>query len=356
MKVQQIEEAQILTDPLRQIFNEVKETAISEEEAKQVNITNSVWHSFETRLASNEPINVQIRGDPATGKSTVGSKIGITISRDIGMNQGQLDAYNRFIFSDQIEFLRFMSSKMKNIAIVIDEWNRMVNTGYNATTEMTLFDYYSDVFAQRFVHRISCAPSNVVDKNCYLFMDIEGRDLEKKVTRLKVIYKDIVTGESLVIGHFDIFVGDTMQTPWYAKYREKKFKRMELLERNGIRDIRELEFADVSLKAFGILSETAKTVRIKVNTINKTVDMVRRKQGRIYSMLTMNEITGRVKGLLDLLHEKKLLEKRFDKMKMGQEKNQVRRAIDNINEIFTLGLQDETRLAHIYYSYINMSV
>lgn len=356
MQQEQIHKPKILTDPLRQIFNEVKETAISEEEAKTVNVTNSVWHSFETRLASNEPINCQIRGDPATGKSTVGSKIGLTISREIGLNQGILDGYNKFIFSDQIEFLRFMNTKMENIAIVIDEWNRMVNTGYNATTEMTLFDYYSDVFAQRFVHRISCAPSNVVDKNCYLFLDIEGRDLEKKVTRLKVIYKDIVTGESLVIGHFDIYVGDTMQMPWYGKYREKKFKRMELLEKNGIRDIRELEFADVALRAFLILSDTAKTVRIKTNTINKTVDMVRRQQGRIYSMLTMNEITGRVKGLLDLLNEKKSLERKFGKMKMGEEKNMVMRAIENIDKIFKLGLQDETRLANIYNSYINMSV
>ena len=179
-------------------------------------------------------VNIQVRGDPTTGKSTVAGKITLMTNKILGVPDKITKALNRMIFSDQIEFIRWTKRKLGNVCIQIDEWNRMIQTGYNATTEMTLFDYYSDVFAQRFVHRVSCAPSMVVDRNCYLFLDIEGRDLEKKATRLKVTYRDIITGDAMVVGYMDIFVGDVMLMDWYKLYREKKFKRMTLLEQNGM--------------------------------------------------------------------------------------------------------------------------
>lgn len=346
--------AKPLQDPLRAIFNEVRESAMSEEEAKQMDITNSVWHSFETSIASKEPINFQVRGNPSTGKSTVCAKLVYGINEMLGATPSFLENMHRVIFSDQIEFLRFTKSGQTNLGIQIDEWNRMVQTGYNATTEMTLFDYYSDVFAQRFVHRGSCAPSQVVDRNCYLFLDVEGRDLERKVTHLKVTYRDIITGESMVIGHMKVFVGDIIKLNFYELYRNKKFKRMELLEKNGVKDVRDLEFAYISLKVFSTLCEMAKSMKVKLNTVNKTVDMIRRQEGRVYSMLTMNEITGRCKGLLDLLTEKKEIERKLQKAKGNELKVSLAKALESIHEVFRIGLMDENRLAVMYNSYINM--
>lgn len=349
-----LRDAEILTDPLRVAYLELKEKAVTEEEAKRFDVTELVWYSLETRLKAREQINIQIRGDPTTGKSTLGSKFKFRINTMLSVAPAVLSASNKLIFSDQVEFLRWIGMKMNNICIQIDEFNRMIATGYNATTEMTLFDYYSDVFAQRFVHRVSCAPSQMIDRNCYLILDIEGRDLERKVTRVKVTYRDIITGDEMVVGHMDVYVGDIMIMPWYKKYREKKFKRMELLENNGIRDVRELEFAFISIKAFTQLSEMAKTKKVPISTVNKTVDIIRRSQGRIYSMLTMNEISSRCKGLLDLLTDKHNYMKLQNKAKEDWQVEGYQKSIDVISRVFGTGLTDETRLAHIYLSYINM--
>lgn len=365
-----IESAEPTADPLRIIFEKMRCRVITDEEAKKFDVTNEVWHSIETRLDARELINIQARGEVATGKTTVACGLAYEINMRMGTNPKLVEQLNKLIFSDQVEFIRWKDKTNGNVCIIIDEYNDMIQTGYNATTEETLFDYYSNVFAQKYVHRISCAPSHVIDRNCYLFLDVEGRDIGKKVTRCKVTYRDIVTGECAVIGHFNMFVGDIIKMPFYEKYRKKKFKRMELLEKGGIRDLRELEFAFVSLNVFYRLSKLAKIRRVTPVVIGKAVDIVRRKEGRVYSMLTVNEIVARCKGLLDLLYDKTRTVEDYKKAlllynaakdsKRGvlykARMDKLKEAYDGINEVFATALYDEAKMSSIYNDYINMVV
>jgi len=315
--------ADITADPLRVRFTRLCNLLITEQEALGFDVSNMMWMSFEERIKAGEAINVQIRGEVTTGKSTVASVIMEFVNTVLKKDKGIMDHLNTRIFSDQIEFIRWIKKKEEHICIQIDEWNSMVTTGYNATTEMTLFDHYSDVFAQRYVHRVSCAPSKMIDMNCYLLLDIEGRDKNKGVTRCKATYRDVVSQRTCVIGFVDIYVGDVRKKEWYAKYRLKKFKRMELLEKHGYRDIRELEYARVALKTWRKMCISGQYIKHDRDTIMAFAQAVVEEEGKVYSIVTMARIASDAKSLLGLQYRIEQLERRIEMLQAKEKDTRI---------------------------------
>lgn len=309
-----------LTSPLTALMHEMKREMIREDDAIQEDITSEFWKDIESRLAYFLPINIHIRGETATGKSTVGIEITDVILtrieqlmktrkyekkikelKIISDKFGRMgNTTKKFIFSDQTEFTRFIKEMWAMTCVVIDEYSRYASTGYSATTEEVTYAYYSDTFAQLFTHRILCSPATITDVNSYLVLDVLGTDLTKKTTKLKVSYRDVTDGSTYVLGHVVIDVSKTLKKKWYNDYREKKLKRFQLLAKHGKRDVRELEFDYIAMKIFEAMKNDAKVDRITVDEIEGELDITKRQEGRVYSILADQNIVRKVKTILGL--------------------------------------------------------
>jgi len=85
---------------------------------------------------------------------------------------------------------------------------------------------------------------------------------------------------------------------FYVKYQVKKYRRMELLKKEGVRDIRELEFADIILDCLNELEDFSKVKIVRRELIAVIVDEVIRRHKRIYSMIAKMEIATKVSAIL----------------------------------------------------------
>ena len=183
-----------------------------------MDITDIFWESVYRKVDVGEINNIAIRGEVATGKSSAAIYGSDKLNKYIVYrgHRKTLPDMKRTIFADQTEFLRFIKSDIRDLSIVIDEFNRLADTGLNASTESTVFDYYSDVFAQRNTHRWTCSPYTVIDKNCTIILDVIGRDKKAGTTTLKVQYRDPLGKISLTIGHVVFPVIAILDTEYYA--------------------------------------------------------------------------------------------------------------------------------------------
>lgn len=322
-----------------------------------------------------------------TGKSTVVIKIAWEINKyihKIGLNNNVHQDMWKHIFSDQTEFLRFINGNERNCCIVIDEFNSMAKTGLNATTEEALFDYYSDVFAGQYIHRVTASPDIITDKNANIILDVIGKDEKQEIVRCKLIYRDVVTKQRLTIGFVDVFVGDLIKNwqgairdiieqrgvktldeqkrvdlwrekDFYVRYQVKKYNRMKLIKDEGVRDIRELEFADIILGTLAELEDYAKVERVDAELVNITADEVRRKHKRIYSILALNEIGQKSKAILGLYYKiNKLNKKMSAKNTLPQEALVIQKTIEQAKMLVKNRVDEQKHLSALYRKYMRI--
>lgn len=327
------EKPNISIDDLKWIYMECLDAMIPESEAIQDDLTETFWKTIKGKIDARELINIAIRGEVRSGKSTVAIKLMYEINKylhSIGLNDNVLRIMNNLIFSDQTEFLRFIDSNERNVAFVIDEFNSMAKTGLNATTEEALFDTFSDVFAGQYQHRMTVSPSNITDKNATIILDVIGKDEKQKIVRCKLNYRDVVSGRPMVIGRVDIYIGDIIklwesgevkrivettgvqnledqriidearEKDFYVRYQIKKYKRMDLIKKEGVRDIRELEWADIILEILRELEDDAKIEKVDFELIAVQAKMVLRRMKRFSSILLERDIASRAMALLNL--------------------------------------------------------
>lgn len=282
-----------------------------DEDLEKQDVTEILWKEINDTLVAGELNNIQILGGVIEGKSTVMAAI-------VHFGNKKLDTQMslQFICADQLEFSRkVMNPKLMNCFVGIDEWNKLSETGYNASVESAFLEYFSDVQAQRFIHRISCSPRGLVDPNATIILECLGKNKESKVTRVIVKYRLLqAEGEQIqVVGHADIFVGEVMKTKWYKQYRERKFKKMELVTQEGVRDIREMEYSELVLRVFRKLRNLAKMGLVNRDLINGYVETERRKDKRFLSILTTDDIISKVMGILRLVKEQTRIQNEMEK-------------------------------------------
>lgn len=208
----------------KQLFNDLKDTLPmggEEDFVKMNDLTGMIINVIHDVISAGEKINWVVRGEVIGGKSTVMDtlveEINVFLMKrkelffnhiELKANKDELKSFDNYkmIVADQIEFITLIKRQLWNCGIGIDEFNRLGETGANSSIESTLYQTYSDIFAQQRVHTISCAPSIIGDSNCWLILDVIGKDKINMITRVKVIYRDIITGQQLAIGRADIFV------------------------------------------------------------------------------------------------------------------------------------------------------
>lgn len=374
-------------DQLRYTYLKMKEHLMPETDALKQDLTKLFWETLKDKIDNGELVNIGVRGEVRTGKSTVAIKIAKTLNHYLerqGLNKNISNNMQNYIFSDQTEFLRFINSDTYNICIVIDEFNRMAKTGANATTEEALFDYYSDVFAAKYIHRISCSPDVIADKNANIILDVMGRNNKQKVTQCKLIYRDIITKQHLTLGYVNFELKQLVKnwqekiepiflkpgrTPkqekliehqknedFYVRYQLRKYRRLELLEKHGVRDIREPEYASIVIETLIELQDYAKIKKVDSDMITTLVDEVRRRSNRIYSLLAIQEIATRVRAILNVYTEIHRISTKINKLKPEQANQRMimQRILEQLKQIHARRMQEQAQLREIYDEYINI--
>lgn len=349
------EDEEVSVDILKWLYYENKDLLIKDSEMLQNDITEEFYHYIEDKIVSREVINIAFIGEVAGSKSS--SAIAVMNDANTIIEKVKEKKIDRFkhIFSDQTEFLRFINTEEEDVAIVIDEFNRMSETGLNASTESVLFDYYSEVFAQKHVHRFSCSPSFVLDKNAIVIMEYIGKDEEKMISKFKLMYRNVAEGfHPRCLGSVYIDVSKVINTVFYKRYREKKFRRMELLDKHGVRDIRELEFADIVLKVTDDLKDITKdgTKSNMSDMIVATISRICREDKRIYSMITTSEIASRVRNILGLYADLYRCSIKLAKSKNDIERMNIEDKQEKVKRILDIEIKEEEKRRKIYKDFL----
>lgn len=369
-------------DLLKFAYIDAKEKLLKESDALQINLTETFWTTIKDKIKHGELVVIAVRGEVRTGKSTIVLKIVWEMNKfitKIGKNPTAAQRMSQLIFSDQTEFLRFINTDDRNLALAIDEFNRMAETGLNATTEEALFEHYSNVFAGQYLHRVTASPDVITDKNATVILDVIGKDEEGKYVRCKLTYRDIVTKMQMVIGRVDIYVGDVIhlwdsagirqlveqkghlqpeeqalvdkarETDFYVKYQVKKYKKMDLLKKHGVRDIRDLEFSTIILQVLHELKEFARIKRAPKELIDTIVDEVCKTNKRIYSILAVNEISQRSRAILNIYFEINQLQKKLASDKLiPQEAIVFRKTLSQMEQLLDKRLAEQRKYASLY--------
>lgn len=374
----------ILQEDFKFMFEEAIRTMLQVKDAEKINLTDLFWEVLEDKLRSGEQINISVRGEVRSGKSSVAVYLAYRINQMIEeMRQEPIthEMY-RYIFSDQIEFTRFIDADIWHRAVVIDEFNRMSETGVNSTTEEALFDYYSDVFAGKKIHKITVSPKRIYDNNATIILDYKGKDPEMKVSRFLLKYRDIVSNRVALLGYVDFymepiisnwvdnvekrfekrphsdedmqFFEEESRKDFYTRYQIKKYKRMQLLEKEGIRDLREPEFAIIVLEALAELEDKASLRKVSSDIVDLVVEEIRRKHRRIYSMVAESKISSKVSGLLSLYTEINKLKamKNSPRKKIGPEEMElINKSIDDYQQMLDRRVLEQRKLDRLFVEY-----
>lgn len=297
----------VIITPLRRIYYDYLQKPIPEVEALENDLTKPFFYEIKWGLIRKYPINIAITGRVGSGKSISGAAIIVFGNRIICKIEGKKEPdYYKLILGNQVEFMRFAVKDIRNVFVEIDEYAKTAEIGANASTERTIYEYYSDVFAQRYVHRVGISPETVLDKNAEFILTFIARG--KGFNRFKLSMREIGGGRMMpmVLGFVDIPIEEVLKSKFYKKYRQKKFRRMELLDKHKIKDIRELEIAEVILLTIEKLKSAAMLgKKVPHEVIVTAMEMATKDSSGlgIYSEFTKPMIVTHAKSILGLITE-----------------------------------------------------
>lgn len=281
---------------LEKLAGDYAEKNMDINDIKGQDITAVLFAVLESIIKNKELINVAIVGYQTRGKSALAAFLMWWVNEYLG-----IETTINHIAGDEIEFTRkVMEKEASHVAIMTDEINQLNKTGYNSTTEEAIQQWYSEVCAQYYVHRFACSPLRISDETSQIVLTMLERREETQEAICEVHYRILRAGTSLLqyVGRAKICIAEILNKPWYKEYRQKKFKKMELVTRVGVRDIRELEWADVVLETYKELDPIAEYTSIKKDVILNVVGGKRRQLKQFHSIVLDQEIVARVNGLL----------------------------------------------------------
>lgn len=368
----------VIVNDFKQMYNRLKDVLPingEEEFVKKFDLTGHIERVMEQVIDSGGKMNVTVLGEVISGKSTVemwlvdkGNEMlkkkkllfkdhikNIEHKKDVR----EFDNY-KMVVGDQIEFISIIKKKLWNCFIGIDEFNKLGETGANSSIEAILYQTYSDIFAQQRIHVINCSPSIVNDSNCWLILEVIGKDLKKKITRVKVVYRDVISGRTLAIGRADIPVGEVIEKKWCKRYVEKKFKRMGLVQDHGVRKISELETARIIISIYEKLKKRARTLKVNSDVILNNSKIAIKKFGYICSMVAEGDITSYSRGLLANEYEigKSLEMIRNEKAKKRPNKEKIKaltEAIEDDTKSLEEMIEFQIKMNKLYEEYLNIN-
>lgn len=255
--------------------NELRKHITDEDETEKMDFTDIFWAELEAMVRHNEIVIININSKPRLGKSTeaiaIARKIFDLLKRIKG-KKGEFNLHN--IARDHQEYSRMMRDpKTEHTVLVVDEFNELENTGENITAENALRKQFSDVQAARYVHRVCCSPTDIIDPNADIMLQLVSHDERTMISHNKLFYRyhEGAIEDTRLLGYVNIYVGDIIKTwltvrdsfyrvektkadkikirraaemDFYTNYVIKKHEKMELITREGIFRPRLLDFAE----------------------------------------------------------------------------------------------------------------
>lgn len=317
---------------------EFRKNMTDEKEIEKIDMTELFWTEMFTIPQVGEIINVNINAPPTSGKSLTGFSIASEIMPVLfkkGFSTNDIDR-------DQQEFsITMRNPDIKNTIRVIDEWNELETTGENSSVEEALLNHFSDVMAQRFVHKISCSPTASADKNALIYLEVFSTDKLNFVNHSKLFYRLYSGGIDYrqLIGRVSIYTGNILGTQWYKDYRRRKFEKMELILKEGIYRPRTLEYAFAILETINHLKPlVSMTSLVNMNLIKNYIRIEFENCKIPLTILGLELATQEAHGVLDLY-------KGYYKMIRDIDK-ELNRRIDLLRDNDTLKLAHQQTKVH----------
>lgn len=343
------------------------ENMTPQEEIRKNNVTDKFKETWENRIANKELGRMRINGTVASGKSTFGFKMNaLTFKYIRKYHDSTKEMEIRHICADQTEFIRRSKKDgVYNESFVIDEDNPMAYVGLNATTDEAYMRHIIELQAQRYIHRITCAPESTVDETADIIVQVKSKNVEKKTLQALVFYR--ISQPNLVVpqlvGHMELYVGDVVcldKEPYdklnkyqklYRLYRKIKFDRLNLLNKHSIDGLREIRRAAIVLGVVEQLSSLTKNIKVSRDMVANEVDRVRREKGEVISFISKEEMIRSATSILGLQADiyrlnnkyiktgiesinedvKKLIQTRNAQMEDLKFKSNMEQAIEEIN-------------------------
>lgn len=333
-------EKPIKVNPLYRMYRDIKDRMITADNVSNQNITPELLDYIGFQIDHKKLINMAVIGEVAHGKSAVACGICALIIDRLNKylklkNPKEMDIYN--VCSDQLEFSRKAHDiNNVNTCFVIDEDNKMSYVGANATTEKARLTSFSEVQAQRYIHRIYCSPSSVADDQSRVILQVINYDEEECFTRFLVWYRNSEPyGDDMrIIGYADLQLVHILKSSWYETYRKKKFKKMDLINDAGIDDIRDFEQAKIILEIYEENKALAKYQMLKISDLNLAVKQAVRKQKSRSSLILKEEFIRDIKSILDNVFYQNRESQKMDKIKFEMYEKMRDEKFENKNYMY----------------------
>lgn len=299
-------------DKLKQLYLESRDRLIKPEEVTR-DITPIFYTGIRQKLIKKERITITIIAQTTKGKSTLGLNIKESINeiiKDLAKEEKLSTTLQKthnpyeLISANQIEYMRIVRRQdLYQVCSHVDEFSPMAKSGLNSSTEENLLEYYNTVCAQKYIHTIYCTPGHEYDKYGLLIIEIIDTDMSLGITKAKLYYNNPTDIRAVPLGHITINVNNTLKSDWYKTYRKRKDFAMDLILQESIKDVRELEFALVTLIAYKDCKRLAEIGKVNTDIISLKLNSIIRETKAVYSLLSKNEIISNVRGLLTPLQE-----------------------------------------------------
>lgn len=288
--------------PMENEYNKLKDTTMPDSEIEKYDQTPLFMRELNYRRKIGAVANIQVTAEVRKGKSTLAASI-----VEYGNHLFNREMDIGYIDADQSEFYRVsLKPEIHDQYRVIDEWNELAMLGFNATTETKVGKYISDEHAIRHINRVSCSPSGQVDSQANIFLRILGRNTQKKITRAILTFKmSTEIGDVYqVLGHIDWYVGETIKKQWYKEYMDRKKKKLELVGKEKVKGLVELEESEVIISVMERIKKLAKIERITKDIIAQYVDIERRNSDMPFNSIILNDMTARkIQGICALIYK-----------------------------------------------------
>jgi hypothetical protein len=373
-------------DPLKHLYTLLKDKGATDGDMIDNDVTELYHKAKVDKLKNGELWVEQIKGEVRTGKSTVGFKEILELNEiryRLGLREQRVHIMD-CIAADQTEAVRIVMRHPRQQAIMIDEYSAMAEGGANSSTEQQTWQSYGDMLASDYVDRVNCNPTRMLDTNAFIHLIVIGK-IFGGYTRCQLKYVNNIEGDQQTLGYVDIYVWDIIEnwtenvrpvfekekrtkqeelfieeqarTDPYVAYMLKKERRQKLMTEHHIRDIRELEFAKVTLRTVEQLNPMAATRKTKIPdaiTIALVQDICK-ETGVIYSFYAETVVVNKVKSIILLVHDhgkltRELLKPGIDDIERGN----IWFNMQMTKKLLKRRLDSEARFAGLYDQYTNI--
>lgn len=306
------------------------------EQIKNMDITDEFMAQYKLYFKHETLFVGNFNGNTTDGKSTAAAKLVM-----IGNNHLNREMSHTFILGNQQEYAYWVQDnpKVSNIVLQIDEWSEMATGGANATAEQKFFEELSNIHAQTWVHRIYCSPKSIPDPNTLIHFEVASKDIKHEITVCYVYYNltrgGITTPQ--IIGHIVLDVSDVIHSKWYTKYRENKYRKINLVRVEKNMRERDLYYAKPILKTLKRLIPIAMTGRkISYDSVLSTADTICSRDGIRQTMLGI--------GYAIVTPVKCILDKYYDMAKFDDELVKIKKQKTKVNNSEQMEMLENKRV------------